>query len=153
MLRSFSRVLTVLLTDRNLFSSISYAVVYLANAQIASPSLSAGRPGSGQSAQLATIPEGGGSPEAPSSRSRRAAFLSRWDGWRNQWGGAGDPILALHYQYAVLFTASPLVWVSPGMWQDMTQDAAGYEQLEKARDGAIDLIRSICSPEIARSLP
>lgn len=38
------------------------------------------------------------------------------------------------------------------VWQDLTTDHSGYEMLTKAKEAAVGLIRSICSPEIARTL-
>jgi hypothetical protein len=55
-------------------------------------------------------------------------------------------ILSIHFHYAVLFTTSPLTYSdSATTWQSLARETAGYEQLEKARDAAIDVIRGICS--------
>lgn len=45
--------------------------------------------------------------------------------------------------------------IRPGpfaLWEDLSADHAGHEMLARARDSAVALIRSICSPEIARTL-
>ena len=38
------------------------------------------------------------------------------------------------------------------LWEELSADHAGHEMLVRARDSAVALIRSICSPEIARTL-
>ena len=38
------------------------------------------------------------------------------------------------------------------LWEELSADHGGYEILTRARDSAVSLIRSICSPEIARTL-
>ena len=38
------------------------------------------------------------------------------------------------------------------LWEELSADHGGYEILTRARDAAVSLIRSICSPEIARTL-
>ncbi len=55
-------------------------------------------------------------------------------------------ILALHYHYAVLLVSSPLLYRdAANAWSTLAQDGQGYEQMERARDAAIELIRAICS--------
>jgi hypothetical protein len=38
------------------------------------------------------------------------------------------------------------------LWEELSADHAGHEMLVRARDSAVALIRSVCSPEIARTL-
>lgn len=54
-------------------------------------------------------------------------------------------ILSLHFNYAVLFTASPVFLASASVWGDMVQAPDGYKQLERGRDAAFSVIQSICS--------
>lgn len=86
------------------------------------------------------------------ARDRQHGLMTRLDAWRGQWAGAGDPILNLHYYYAVLCIASPLIFVDPAAWSELAQDAKGYAMIEKSRDAASELIRGICSPDFARTL-
>ena len=54
-------------------------------------------------------------------------------------------ILSLHFNYAVLFTASPVFLASVSVWGDMAQAHDGYQQLERGRDAAFAVIQAICS--------
>jgi hypothetical protein len=38
------------------------------------------------------------------------------------------------------------------LWEELSADHAGHEMLVRARDSAVALIVSVCSPEIARTL-
>lgn len=54
-------------------------------------------------------------------------------------------IVSLHFNYAVLFTATPIFLGSTTIWADLSQSHDGYTQLERARDAAFALIQAICS--------
>lgn len=76
----------------------------------------------------------------------------RWEAWVQRNDVRSDPILALHRQYATLYSTSPSILGSKTVWQAMAQVHEGMVQLERARDAALAVIQSISSGEIARTL-
>ncbi|KAK8853402.1 hypothetical protein IAR55_004108 [Kwoniella newhampshirensis] len=80
-------------------------------------------------------------------------FGQRWESWAGGWAARNDPILALHYNYAVLFTTSPAFLGDDRIWEELAALKEGYTQLERARDAAMGVIQAICSIEIGRTLP
>ncbi|CAD6563815.1 MAG: hypothetical protein TREMPRED_001389 [Tremellales sp. Tagirdzhanova-0007] len=79
-------------------------------------------------------------------------WATKWEAWAGGWAARNDLILSLHYNYAVLFTASPVFLASASVWGDLARSHDGYQQLERGRDAAAAVIHAICSPEIRPTL-
>lgn len=104
---------------------------------------------------------GSGSGSEPSSsleRERQRArdiwrhFAPKWDAWAGSSGARHDPVLSLHLNYAILYTASPVFAASERIWGAVAQSHEGYAQLERARDAAFAVLHTLGSPEIGRTL-
>lgn len=54
-------------------------------------------------------------------------------------------ILALHLNYATLFTCSPIFLTSQTVWTDLASTHEGFQHLERGRDAAFAVIQAICS--------
>ncbi|WVF67314.1 hypothetical protein IAT40_002065 [Kwoniella sp. CBS 6097] len=80
-------------------------------------------------------------------------FGASWETWAGGWGARNDPILALHHNYAILYTSSPIFMADERIWEDLASGKEGYTQLERGRDAAISVIQAISSVEIGRTLP
>ncbi|RXK40818.1 hypothetical protein M231_01877 [Tremella mesenterica] len=80
-------------------------------------------------------------------------FGRRLESWAESWSARVDPILALHLNYAILFTSSPAFLASQNVWIDLASHHEGYEQLERGRDAALAILHSICTPDISRTIP
>ncbi|XAO26259.1 hypothetical protein I312_105094 [Cryptococcus bacillisporus CA1280] len=80
-------------------------------------------------------------------------FGRQWEGWANAFGARADPILSLHYTYAVLFTVSPVYFADAAAWEELAASPDGQPLLERGREAAIGVIQSICSAEVGRTLP
>ncbi|OCF34257.1 hypothetical protein I316_04210 [Kwoniella heveanensis BCC8398] len=80
-------------------------------------------------------------------------FGASWETWAGGWGARNDPILALHHNYAILYTSSPVYMADERIWEDLASGKEGYTQLERGRDAAIGVIQAISSVEIGRTLP
>ncbi|TXT15813.1 hypothetical protein VHUM_00316 [Vanrija humicola] len=113
---------------------------------------SEGRPGS-----HARGDSSGGRETARDQRDRRRVrdvykrFASRWEAWAQSCGARHEPVLNLHYNYAVLFTASPVFVTNDRVWSLLTQSAEGHAQLERGRDAAFNVLAGLGAPEINRS--
>jgi hypothetical protein len=59
-----------------------------------------------------------------------------------------NSIVSLHFNYAILFTTSPVFLGSATIWNDLSQTSDGYAQLERARDSAFALIHAICTVSV-----
>ncbi|WWD19831.1 hypothetical protein CI109_104298 [Kwoniella shandongensis] len=112
-----------------------------------------------QATRLAPAPAEA-SPEETIAEDRRSKAMDswrkygpRWETWAGTWAARSDPILALHYNYAVLFTTSPAFFGDDKIWEDLAAAKEGYTQLERARDAAMGVIQAICSVEIGRTIP
>ncbi|BEJ15326.1 hypothetical protein CspHIS471_0410930 [Cutaneotrichosporon sp. HIS471] len=79
-------------------------------------------------------------------------FAPRWDAWAGSAGARHDPVLSLHLNYAILYTASPMWAASERVWAAVAQSHEGYAQLERARDAAIAVLQTLGSPEIGRTI-
>ncbi|ORY31646.1 hypothetical protein BCR39DRAFT_87706 [Naematelia encephala] len=79
-------------------------------------------------------------------------YAPRWEAWAGSWSVRNDPILSLHFNYAVLFTACPLFLGAFGVIGEMAASHEGYSQLERGRDAAFAVVQAVCSPEIGRTL-
>jgi hypothetical protein len=51
----------------------------------------------------------------------------------------------LQFNYAVLYTSSPVFLASVSVWADLAGSHDGFQQLERGRDAAFALIQAICS--------
>ncbi|KAL1410840.1 hypothetical protein Q8F55_001783 [Vanrija albida] len=78
-------------------------------------------------------------------------FLSRWESWAQSCGARHEPVLNLHYNFAVLFTASPVFTSNDRVWSLLTQSQEGHQQLERGRDAAFNVLAALGAPEINRS--
>jgi hypothetical protein len=59
--------------------------------------------------------------------------------------GFHSSILSLQFNYAILYTASPVFLASSTVWADIAGSHDGYQQLERGRDAAFAVIQAICS--------
>lgn len=81
---------------------------------------------------------------------RRCA--SKLEAWAGACGARHDPVLALHFNYALLYTASPAFTANERVWESLAQSHEGYTQLERGRDAAFAVLQTLGSPEIGRTL-
>nr|ODN80299.1 hypothetical protein L203_05887 [Cryptococcus depauperatus CBS 7841] len=79
-------------------------------------------------------------------------FGAQWESWGSKFGARNDPILSLHYTYAVLHSVSPVYMADDSIWDELAASPEGDKLLEQGRDAAIGVIQNICSPEIGRTL-
>ncbi|WWD03957.1 hypothetical protein V865_002015 [Kwoniella europaea PYCC6329] len=77
----------------------------------------------------------------------------RIDIWLRTWAVSTDPILSLYHNYVILFACSPAFLADERIWQELADSKEGYSIMERGRDAATNVIQSICSVEIGRTLP
>lgn len=101
---------------------------------------------------------GSASADAALERERQRArdiwrrLAPKWDAWAGSSGARHDPVLSLHLNYAILYTASPVYAASERVWTAVAQSHEGYAQLERARDAAFAVLQTLGSPEIGRTI-
>jgi len=59
--------------------------------------------------------------------------------------GANARILNLHFNFAILYTTSPLFFAREGIWEVLLREAEGRALLERARDAAFAVAAAVCS--------
>lgn len=79
-------------------------------------------------------------------------YGTRWDAWAGVWSARSDPILSLHFNYAILYTSTPVIFGREGIWAELSLGIEGRALLERGRDAAVAVIQAICSPEISRTI-
>lgn len=79
-------------------------------------------------------------------------FASRFEAWAGNSGARHDPVLSLHFNYAILYCASPVWAANERVWSSLSQTHEGYQQLERGRDAAFAVLQALAAPEIARTL-
>ncbi len=64
-------------------------------------------------------------------------------------------ILSLHFNYAIVFTSSPLFLARESVWELLIREAEGRAVLERARDAAFAVVSAICSVSLhaTRNVP
>jgi hypothetical protein len=66
-------------------------------------------------------------------------------------------ILSLHFNYAILYTSTPVIFGREGIWAELSLGIEGRALLERGRDAAVAVIQAICSVspsgEISLSFP
>ena len=62
-----------------------------------------------------------------------------------RWLQANGRILNLHFNFAILFTTSPLFFAREGIWEVLLREAEGRALLERARDAALAVAAAICA--------
>lgn len=79
-------------------------------------------------------------------------FASKLEAWAGASGARHDPVLSLHFNYAILYCASPAFCANERVWEALAQSHDGYTQLERGRDAAFAVLQTLASPEIGRTL-
>lgn len=78
--------------------------------------------------------------------------VGRIEAWASNCGARHDPVLSLHYNYAILYAASPVWAANERLWNSLSQTHGGYQQLERGRDAAFAVLQALAAPEIGRTL-
>jgi len=79
-------------------------------------------------------------------------YASRLEAWAGNSGARHDPVLSLHFNYAILYAASPVFAANDRIWHALTSTHEGCQQLERGRDAAFAVLQALGSPDIARTL-
>lgn len=79
-------------------------------------------------------------------------FASRLEAWAGGSGARHDPVLSLHFNYAILYASSPVFTANDRIWTSLSQTQEGCQQLERGRDAAFAVLQALGSPDIARTL-
>ncbi|WVR09585.1 hypothetical protein IAU60_006655 [Kwoniella sp. DSM 27419] len=113
-----------------------------------------------QTSRAAMMAAAEGTAEDVTMDDRRGRAIDPWrkhgasfEAWASTWAVRTDPINSLHYNYAILYTASPVFMADKRIWEDLAVSSDGYTLLERGRDAAIGVIQAISSVEIGRTLP